>query len=126
MTRDELRAEALRRGIAQRAAQGLPPMITDPVILRAASDALASATPDRSSAVRRGAVERPGIGGAGSTRSSNSPSGKSGQRTAAARAGQPSGFHAPAPSKTKKKAGVAATTPARDASTPAEGVQEPA
>jgi hypothetical protein len=45
MTHDELVAEARRRGREQRAAQGLPPMIVDPIIGRLASEALASAAP---------------------------------------------------------------------------------
>lgn len=121
---------AADRARAERLSQGLPTPaeatgVADvdarvAAAYRTTATVLASAAPDRSSVVRRDAVERPGTGAAGSTRSADHAPAH------AARAGQPSGSSAPARSKTKKKAGTAVTAPARDASTPAKGVQETA
>lgn len=109
---------------AERTEQGLPPTVEDPVALDRLAVILTSATPGPSSAVRRGAVDGPGIGAvAGSTR-------RRGVRGSAPRhaaeAVQSSGLSAPARSKPKKKAGVAATTPAPNTSTPVEGVRREA
>ena len=85
---------AAERARAERAAQGLPTPaapIGDPVVdarvsaaYRTTARVLASATPDPSSAVRRGAVEGPGIGAAAALRGSGVASRSNKKRTPAA------------------------------------------
>jgi hypothetical protein len=84
-------ASAAERARAERmAAQGLPTPAAptgDPVVdarvaaaYRTTANVLASATPDPSSAVRRGAVEGPGIGAAATLRGSGAASRSSKQK----------------------------------------------
>jgi hypothetical protein len=83
-------ASAAERARAERMAQGLPTPAAptgDPVVdarvsaaYRTTARVLASATPDPSSAVRRGAVEGPGIGAAAALRGSGVASRSSKQK----------------------------------------------